>query len=84
VVVHYENIPYRISDDPIKVGDMYINYNMFKRGINDKNYHQIIGQVMEIGDEVIYAVEFKSDMLSSCKKIIPLEEYERGAIKYNL
>ena len=65
---------YYITDDEIKEGDLYINYSNYKRGVDDKNLKYIIGTVMEIGsdgtDTVIYAEEMKSDLLSSCRKLV--------------
>jgi hypothetical protein len=73
-VINFEGNQYIISDEDIKDGDLYINYSNYNRGIADKNLKYIIGTVMEIGsdgaDIVIYAKEMKSDLLSSCKKLV--------------
>ena len=73
-VINFEGQQYIISDEKIKEGDLYINYSNYKRGVDDKNLKYIIGTVMEIGsdgtDIVIYAEEMKSDLLSSCKKLV--------------
>ena len=73
-LINFNGNQYYITDDEIKEGDLYINYSNYKRGVDDKNLKYIIGTVMEIGsdgtDTVIYAEEMKSDLLSSCKKLI--------------
>jgi hypothetical protein len=73
-MIKYNGNEYIISNDILKTGDLYINYSVYKRGIDDKDLKYIIGTVMEIGpcgtDTLIYAEEFKSDYLLSCKKLI--------------
>lgn len=73
-LINFNEHQYHITDDEIKEGDLYINYSNYKRGIDNENLKYIIGTVMEIGnsgnDVVIYAEEMKSDLLSSCKKLV--------------
>jgi hypothetical protein len=73
-IINYNGHQYGISDDGLKDGDLYINYSNYKRGVKDDDLKYIIGTVMEIGldgtDIVIYADEIKSDLLSSCKKLV--------------
>lgn len=73
-LINFNGHQYYITDDELEKGDLYINYSNYKRGVDDKNLKYIIGTVMEIGsdgtDIVIYAEEMKSDLLSSCKKLV--------------
>jgi hypothetical protein len=73
-LINFNGHQYYITDDIIENGDLYINFSNYMRGIWGDNVKHIIGTVMEIGyagsDVVIYAEEFKSDLLSSSKKLV--------------
>ena len=66
-LINFNGNQYYITDDEIKEGDLYINYSNYKRGVDDKNLKYIIGTVMEIGSD---GTEMKSDLLSSCRKLV--------------